>query len=57
MPIIAIIVLGVVAVALLILEWRSWKKPLGRALEDTPRFASSARFPPSGHGELKKPHD
>ena len=35
----AIIIIGTVVIALAFFEWRSWKKPLPGALEDTHRFS------------------
>jgi hypothetical protein len=52
----AVIIIATIVATLAFFEWRSWKKPLGRRLGDSPSFWSDAALPPSGHGELKKPH-
>ena len=51
----AIIIIATIVAIVGFFEWRSWKKPLPRGLEDTPSFWSDRADPQSGHGELKKP--
>ncbi len=53
----AVIIIATVVIALVFFEWRSWRKPLPGGLEGSPGRWSDAAFPPSGHGELKGPHD
>jgi hypothetical protein len=38
----AVIVIPVIVAVLVYFEWRSWNKPLGRSLEDTPRFSKGS---------------
>ena len=53
----AVIIIGTVVAVLAFLEWRSWRKPLSRGLGDTPSFWSDSAYPPSGHGDMKKPQN
>jgi len=50
-----LIIVGIALLAVLALEWRSWKRPLSPGLEQGGGHWSDAPLPPQNYGNLKKP--